>query len=81
MYPSEVIRRIMSGERNDRNETGDWMMCPVCGRGDDNDPDPADWKCTSCDPGYLDPRTDEYGWEKYPSCDMTTREGGLSADW
>lgn len=74
MYPESVTRRIMSGERNDRNETGDWTMCPVCGRGDDNDPDRG-WSCLSCDPAKYDPRTDEYGWEKYPSCDMTTREG------
>lgn len=56
-------------------------MCPVCGRGDDNDADPdpngdgIGWSCLSCDPDKYDPRTDEYGWEKYPSCDMTTREG------
>lgn len=72
MYPEEVTRRIMSGERNDRNATGEWLMCPVCGRGDDDDADPTEWAdgCPSCNPMY-ETRDGGIGYEMYPSIDRT----------
>jgi hypothetical protein len=51
MYPAKTIERMLSGEKNDRNGTGSWWMCPVCGNGDDEDPEPGmGWSCWSCDP-------------------------------
>ena len=55
------------------------LVCPECGKGDENDPDPSWPGCPDCTPEVETTRWPDpipmYGWERFPSCDMTTREG------
>lgn len=54
------------------------IVCPTCGHGDPEDPDPSWPGCAECTPTELAfPRRGsayrEYGWERYPSCAIADR--------